>query len=194
MKPKRTNVLFIEQVGTSNVQLDYAFWRGGDAAFFSDTIPLANVVAAILNLPQPDVAVCRPSVLDRQWLRLPERIKSWSAGTKALFVCQQMDEPLANKVLRCGFDGIMLGSDDEYEVSSAIDDVLSGMLYLSDEIFETSCSPSGGELSKSIGFIHRKKESCNGRQSAPGYKVRSRQAKSFRPVAAVRRSLETVNV
>ena len=193
MKSQRTNLLFIEQVGASNVQLDYTYWRGKGAAIFSVIVPISEILSSVATLPPPDAAIFRPAAVNREWLKMPKLIKSWSPRSKTLFVLGKVDQAGANRILRAGAEGILLASEDEAEILLAIQDILSGSLYLSSDIFKNSCLPLLEDLPKTVKFTHRKGEICAEQEPPPGTKAkRSSQVKSFRRIAPSLRLIESV--
>ncbi|HZI31520.1 MAG TPA: response regulator transcription factor [Candidatus Binatia bacterium] len=84
---------------------------------------------------KPDLAVVDLGLPGKSGLELIKEIRAKKLAIK-LLVVSMFDEALyAQRVLRAGGDGYIMKQEDPQEIVSAIRDVLSGHIYVSEDVF-----------------------------------------------------------
>jgi DNA-binding NarL/FixJ family response regulator len=90
---------------------------------------------AIMRL-RPHVVLIDMPTVETHWVSLIKRIKESGMSVKVLAACGEDDPTLANRVLQAGADGYVLRHEGVEEVASAVQDVLAGGLYVSEDVLE----------------------------------------------------------
>lgn len=84
---------------------------------------------------KPDLVVVDLGLPDKSGLELIKEIRAAKLPTKLLVVSMFDEGIYAQRVLRAGGDGYIMKQEDPDEIVHAIRDVLSGHIYVSEEVF-----------------------------------------------------------
>jgi DNA-binding NarL/FixJ family response regulator len=100
---------------------------------------------ALKTIPglKPDLVLVDISLPGKSGLELIKALRARNGGVKLLVLSMHDEALYADRVLRAGGDGYIMKQEDPEEVVHAIRDVLSGHIYVSDEIM--SGAPKGAQ-------------------------------------------------
>jgi len=95
---------------------------------------------ALSEIPRlgPDLALVDISLPGMNGLELVKKLRSLDSSTKFLIVSVHDEALYADRALRIGADGYIMKQEDPAEIIRAIRDVLSGHIYVSEEVLEAS--------------------------------------------------------
>jgi len=83
---------------------------------------------------KPDIVLLDITLPDRSGLEIIKLIQEAHPGVKILVISMHDEALYANRVLRLGGDGYIMKQEDPSEVVTAIQDILDGHIYVSDDI------------------------------------------------------------
>ncbi len=83
---------------------------------------------------KPDIVLLEVKLPDRRGLEIIREIRSAHPGVKVLVVSTYDEALYANRVLRLGGDGYIMKQEEPEEVITAIHDILSGHIYVSETV------------------------------------------------------------
>jgi DNA-binding NarL/FixJ family response regulator len=105
----------------------------GDLTVCGEAANAEQALEAIPNL-KPDLVLVDISLPGKSGLELIKDLRARNGGVKLLVLSMHDEALYADRVLRAGGDGYIMKQEDPEEVVDAIRDVLSGHIYVSDEI------------------------------------------------------------
>src|SRR5678810_193108 len=83
---------------------------------------------------KPDIVLLDITLPDRSGLEIIKLIRKAHPGVKVLVISMHDEALYANRVLRLGGDGYIMKQEDPSEVVTAIQDILEGHIYVSEEL------------------------------------------------------------
>ena len=122
----------------------------GDLVVCGEAADAEHALEAIRGL-KPDLVLVDISLPGKSGLELIKDLRARNGGVKLLVLSMHDEALYADRVLRAGGDGYIMKQEDPEEVVDAIRDVLSGHIYVSDEILAGASkgAPAGGSEPKS---------------------------------------------
>jgi DNA-binding NarL/FixJ family response regulator len=109
----------------------------------------AKALSAIKRL-KPDLALVDITLPGKSGLELIKEIRKTDSSTKLLVLSMHDEALYAHRVLQAGGDGYIMKQEDPEEIVHAIQDVLSGHIYVSDEVFSNASKTARSEPSKTV--------------------------------------------
>lgn len=91
---------------------------------------------------KPDLALIDISLPGKSGLELIKELRAAHKALKLLAVSMHDEAIYANRVLRLGGDGYIMKKEDPSEIIHAIRDVLSGHIYLSENVLSSPAAPA----------------------------------------------------
>jgi DNA-binding NarL/FixJ family response regulator len=113
-----------------------------------------EALKAVLRL-QPDLVLVDITLPGKSGLELIKELRKTDSKVKLLVLSMHDEALYANRVLRAGGDGYIMKQEDPEEIIHAIRDVLSGHVYVSEDVFATSAKTGrnrGGDKTTLAGF------------------------------------------
>jgi DNA-binding NarL/FixJ family response regulator len=115
----------------------------------------AEVAAREIGRSRPDLVLIDISLPGKSGLDLIRQIRAQNREVKMLVVSMHDEALYADRALRAGADGYIMKDEDFQEILRAVRDVLSGMIYVSEQVLENAdkavaaaAKPSGRSLDK----------------------------------------------
>jgi DNA-binding NarL/FixJ family response regulator len=133
-------VLIISNGGTIGIYWQRFLRHKAGTAGWNQEISSTRALSAVIRL-QPRLIVADMPEPSRPWIRLIAQIKATAPKIKVLVVCGEPDPRCADRALRAGADGYVLQNDPSDELDHAIQDVMAGGIYLSEQVLATTTSP-----------------------------------------------------
>lgn len=84
---------------------------------------------------KPDLVLIVLKLSDKNSLQLIQKIKKAHSNVRILVISAHSETRFANRALRAGADGYIIQKEEPDEFLVAMRDVLSGHMYISDEVF-----------------------------------------------------------
>jgi DNA-binding NarL/FixJ family response regulator len=110
----------------------------------------AEALKAIVRL-QPDLVLVDIGLPGRSGLELIKELRAADQKVKLLVISMHDEALYADRVLRAGGDGYIMKQEDPEEIIHAIRDVLSGHIYVSEEVVAGTTKASRGRSIKEKG-------------------------------------------
>jgi DNA-binding NarL/FixJ family response regulator len=140
----RRKIYIVEDHPTFREGLTQILNSAGDLTVCGMAATADQALPAIARA-KPDLVLVDISLPGRSGLELIKEVRSVDRSVKLLVISMHDEAIYAARVLRSGGDGYIMKQEDPEEIIYAIHDVLSGHIYVSEEVMESTRS---GERSR----------------------------------------------
>lgn len=138
-KPK--GIFLVEDHPTFREGLGQILEKEQDLTICGSAGTAAKAMTGIARL-KPDLVLVDISLPGKSGLELIKEIRKTDRVVKLLVLSMHDEALYADRVLRAGGDGYIMKQEDSEEIVNAIQDVLSGRIYVSEEVLANSSKTS----------------------------------------------------